>query len=172
MAITPDTGVRSNAAIDLAKLSEADQALISRRQTAAGTIPGMAGVDMPLNAPPHGEPHVPPAWVFYGTFLALIVLTIATVWARSFDLGNINIFIALGLAVIKSILVALFFMHLFWDSKFNQLVVAISLVFVGIFIAFAITDTDQYQPTIQPRTEYTVPVDNAAPQGPAAAQSH
>ena len=171
MAITPDTGVRSNAAIDLGRLSEADQALIARRQTAAGAIPGMTGVDVPINAPPHSEPHVPPAWVFYGTFAALIVLTAATVWARSFDLGNFNIFIALGLAVIKSILVALFFMHLFWDSKFNQLVVAISIAFVGIFIAFTITDTDQYQPTVQPRSEYTVPVDQAAPQAPTG-ESH
>lgn len=159
MAITPDTGVRSNAAIDLARLSEADQTLIDRRQTAAGDIPGMAGMDVPINAPPHEEPHVAPAWIMYATFAALIFLTIATVFARSFDLGNFNIYIALGLAVIKSILVALFFMHLWWDSKFNQVIVVISLVFLGVFIGAAITDTDQYRPTIQPPGAYTTPVD-------------
>lgn len=159
MAITPDTGVRSNAAIDLAKLSEADQTLIDRRQTAAGQIPGMAGMDVPINAPPHEEPHVAPAWIMYATFAALIFLTIATVFARSFDLGNFNIYIALGLAVIKSVLVALFFMHLWWDSKFNQVIVVISLVFLGVFIGAAITDTDQYRPTIQPPGAYTTPVD-------------
>ena len=163
MAITPDTGVRSNAAIDLARLSAEDQTLIARRQTAAGAIPGMAGVDVPINAPPHSEPHVAPAWIMYATFAALIFLTIATVWARSFDLGNLNILIALSLAVIKSILVALFFMHLWWDSKFNQVVVAISLIFLGVFIAFAITDTDQYAPTIQPQVQYAQPTDQAAP---------
>lgn len=159
MAITSDTGVRSNAAIDLARLSEADQTLIDRRQTAAGDIPGMAGMDVPINAPPHEEPHVAPAWIMYATFAALIFLTIATVFARSFDLGNFNIYIALGLAVIKSILVALFFMHLWWDSKFNQVIVVISLVFLGVFIGAAITDTDQYRPTIQPPGAYTTPVD-------------
>ncbi len=159
MAITPDTGVRSNAAIDLARLSEADQTLIGRRQTAAGDIPGMAGVDVPINAPPHEEPHVAPAWIMYATFTGLILLTIATVGARQFDMGNLNIWIALILAAVKSILVALFFMHLWWDRQFNQLVVVISLLFLGVFIAAAITDTDQYQPTMQPPGAYATPID-------------
>jgi cytochrome c oxidase subunit 4 len=160
MAITPDSGVRSNAAIDLAGLSDEDRDLIARRQTAAGDIPGMSGVDVPVNAPPHGEPHVAPAWIMYATFAALIFLTIATVGARQFDLGSLNIWIALILAAIKSILVAFFFMHLWWDSKFNQLVVVVSLLFLAVFIGFAITDTDQYQPQMQPPTAYTAPLVN------------
>ena len=159
MAITPDSGVRSNAAIDLTSLSEADRDLIARRQTAAGTIPGMEGMDVPVNAPPHGEPHVAPAWIMYATFAVLILLTIATVAARQVDLGAMNIWIALILAAVKSILVALFFMHLWWDSKFNQLVVGISLLFLAVFIGAAITDTDQYQPTIQPPGAYSAPID-------------
>ncbi len=160
MAITPDSGVRSNAAIDLGQLNEEDRELIARRQTAAGNIPGMHGVDVPVNAPPHGEPHVAPAWIMYATFAALIILTAVTVGARSFDLGTLNIWIALFLAAIKSILVAMFFMHLWWDSKFNQLVVIISLVFLAVFIGFAITDTDQYQPQMQPPGSYAAPLVN------------
>jgi cytochrome c oxidase subunit 4 len=160
MAITPDSGVRSNAAIDLAQLSEEDRALIDRRQTAAGAIPGMQGVDVPVNAPPHGEPHVAPAWIMYATFAALILLTVLTVFARQFDLGAMNIWIALVLAGVKSFLVALFFMHLWWDSKFNQLIIGVSLLFLVIFIGAAITDTDQYQPQVQPPSAYTAPLEN------------
>ncbi len=158
MAITPDSGVRGNATIDLAKLSEDDQQLIARRQTAAGAIPGMEGMDVPINAPPHEEPHVAPAWIMYGTFAALILLTAATVGARSFDLGALNIWIALGLAAIKSMLVALFFMHLWWDSKFNQLILAVSLLFLVIFIGASITDSEQYQPVLEPPGAYAAPI--------------
>lgn len=165
MAITPDSGVRSNAAIDLARLSEEDRALIGRRQTAAGTIPGTAGMDVPLNAPVHGEPHVAPAWIMYVTFAALIALTLATVGARQVDLGVFNIWIALGLAVVKSVLVAFFFMHLWWDSKFNQLIVVISLLFLAVFIALAITDTDQYRPVLEPPGAYADPVTEENPAG-------
>lgn len=91
-------------------------------------------------------------------FAALILLTIATVGARQFDLGAMNIWIALILAAIKSVLVAFFFMHLWWDSKFNQLVVTVSLFMLAIFIGAAITDTDQYQPLMEPPTAYTQPL--------------
>lgn len=155
MAITKDSGVRSNAAIDLAELSPEDRGLISRRRTAEGDLPGAAGVDLPVNAPHHSEPHVAPVWIMYATFAALIILTIATVAARSVDLGAMNIWIALGLALIKSVLVAFFFMHLWWDSKFNQLVLVTSLLFLVIFIGFAILDSKEYQPVVQPATPYT-----------------
>lgn len=155
MAITKDSGVRSNATIDLAELTPEDRELISRRRTADGSFPGAAGVDLPVNAPHHEEPHVVPLWVMYGTFAALIVLTIATVAARGVDLGAANIWIALGLALIKSLLVAFFFMHLWWDSKVNQLVLVTSLLLLIIFIGGVIVDSDEYQPVVQPASPYT-----------------
>ena len=158
MAITPDSGVRSNASIDLAQLPPEDRDLIGRRETAAGAIPGMSGVDVPVNAPPHGEPHVAPLWIMYATFAALILLTVATVAARQVDLGAANIWIALGLALVKSVLVALFFMHLWWDSKFNQVILVTSLLFLVIFIGAAITDTDQYEPIMTSPGAYQQPI--------------
>lgn len=154
MAITKDSGVRSNAAIDLAELPPEDRDLISRRRTADGSLPGAAGMDIPVNAPHHGEPHVAPLWIMYGTFAILILLTIVTVAARSVDLGAMNIWIALGLAAIKSLLVAFFFMHLWWDSKVNQLVMVVTLLFLVIFIGATIIDSNEYQPIVQPSSPY------------------
>ena len=158
MAITTDTGVRSNAAVDLAALPEEDRALIGRRATAAGLHRGMGDMDVPINAPPHHGPHVAPLWIMLATFAALMGLTIATVAARQVDMGVFNIWIALGLALVKSILVALFFMHLWWDSKLNQLIMAVSLLFLVIFIGFAITDSSEYQPQLNPPGAYAAPL--------------
>jgi cytochrome c oxidase subunit 4 len=47
--------------------------------------------------------------------------------------------------VLNGSLVALFFMHLRWDRPFNQIVFVSSLCFVGLFIAFAMTDTAEYR---------------------------
>ena len=152
MAITKDSGVRTTGAFDLAELTDADRELAIARER--GVTKGLRGVDVPDNSPPHDEPHVAPLWIMYGVFAALILLTAATVGARMIDLGPLNIWIALGLAFIKSVLVALFFMHLFWDSKFNQLVLVASLFFLTIFIGIAIIDTDQYQPILTPNSAY------------------
>jgi len=60
--------------------------------------------------------------------------------------GNIDgIFIALGVAVIKATLVALFFMHLRWDRPFNLLTFVGSMAFVILMMAFCLIDTSQYR---------------------------
>ena len=163
MAITKDSGVRGTGSIALAELSEQDQELVaSRRQ---GITKGLSGVDVPLNAPEHDEPHVAPLWIMYGVFAALMMLTVATVAVRmipALDFGSqINIVIALGLAFVKAALVGMFFMHLWWDSKFNQLILVSTLLFLTIFIGFAIMDTDQYQPIIEPPGAYSAPTEAA-----------
>ncbi len=159
MAITKDSGVRGTGAISLAELGDQDQALVAQRRTAI--TKGLSGVDVPLNAPEHDEPHVAPLWIMYGVFAALMLLTAATVGARYIDLGPLNIWVALGLAFIKASLVGMFFMHLYWDSKFNQLILVSTLLFLTIFIGFAIMDTDQYQPIIDPPGDYSAPAEAA-----------
>jgi cytochrome c oxidase subunit 4 len=147
MAITNDSGVRGTSAVSLADMTDEDQQLAaSRRQ---GQTRGLGGMDVPVNAPPHDEPHVAPLWIMYGTFVILIGLTVATVGARFIDAGSLNIWIALGLAFLKAILVAMFFMHLWWDTKLNQLILVSTLLFLTIFIGIAIIDSGQYQPLLQ-----------------------
>jgi cytochrome c oxidase subunit 4 len=98
----------------------------------------------------HGVGHIAPRRALIGTCLALLVLTWVTVGVSYIDLGELNIWIALGVAALKGSLVALFFMHLRWDRPFNAIVFCVALAFVALFIALAMTDTSEYQPDVIP----------------------
>jgi cytochrome c oxidase subunit 4 len=99
----------------------------------------------------HGLAHISPWQTLVWVFLALMGLTILTVMATWVDLGSLNIFIALGIAVIKGTLVVLYFMHLKYDRPFNGYVFAFAFAFVAVFLGFVIIDTRSYQPTIERR---------------------
>ena len=77
-------------------------------------------------------------------FLVLMVLTVLTVAAINVDLGPLNIVVALGIALVKALLVVFIFMHIWWDRGFHGLLIAGSLAFVTLFIAFTMIDTAQY----------------------------
>ena len=57
----------------------------------------------------------------------------------------LNIVVAMGVATIKATLVGLYFMHLRWDRPFNAIILVGSLLFLGIFLGFALLDTGEYQ---------------------------
>ncbi len=99
--------------------------------------------------------HIVPIKMLVGTCLALLFLTAVTVWGAKLDFAEIqmhemNIVVAMGVAVIKCTIVALIFMHLRWDRSFVGFIFVGSLIFVGIFIGFTLLDTSEYQPTIIP----------------------
>ncbi len=94
--------------------------------------------------------HVVPTKVLVGVWAALIVLTWLTVSATKVDLGSLNIYIALGIAVVKSAFVALYFMHLRYDRPFHGVVFVVAVLFVALFISFALLDTKEYQPDTIP----------------------
>eukprot|EP00752_Nemacystus_decipiens_P013722 g12175.t1 len=94
-------------------------------------------------------------WIFLfpwqlltAVFLALMVLTILTVAAIFVNLGPLNLPVALGIALVKAVLVVLIFMHIYWDRAFHGLCILGSLGFVTLFIGFVMIDTWQYEPTI------------------------
>ncbi|MBX3354667.1 MAG: cytochrome C oxidase subunit IV family protein [Phycisphaeraceae bacterium] len=98
----------------------------------------------------HGEAHplvghLVPMSTLLGTAAALIVLTVITVAVRYIDVGEFNIHIAIGIAVIKATLVALFFMHLRWDRPFNLLMFVACVLFVVLMMAFTVMDSVQYK---------------------------
>ncbi len=97
-----------------------------------------------------GIGHIAPLWILVGTGIALLILTWVTVAVAGIDLGEMNIFIALGVAVVKATLVGLFFMHLVWDRPFNGFILLGSLAFVMLFIGFALLDSAEYQPEMKP----------------------
>ena len=92
--------------------------------------------------------HVVPFWLLFVVWVALMVLTYITVTAAYIDLGNWNLIIAMVIATTKASLVVLFFMHLRWDTQLNALIFITSLVFVTIFIIFALIDTSSNLPTL------------------------
>jgi cytochrome c oxidase subunit IV len=112
-------------------------------------------------APPHhGVGHVVSPKILIATALGLLVLTALTVTSAKIDfsqldLNELNITIALAIAVIKASLVCLFFMHLRWDRPFNAFVLVTALSLVGLFIWFAMTDSSEYKPEVV-QTESTV----------------
>ena len=91
--------------------------------------------------------HLVPISTLLATASILLVLTIITVVVRYIDIGEFNIWVAIGIAVIKAALVATFFMHLRWDRPFNVLVFVGCCVFVILMMAFCVLDTGQYRST-------------------------
>jgi len=109
----------------------------------------------------NGMGHAVPWPILVGVFLSLMGLTFLTVAVTYVDLGPLNIVIALGIATIKAAIVVLFFMHLFWDKPLNSIVFVLTIAFVGVFLAFTIIDTKQYQPAIAQLNADVAAVKNA-----------
>lgn len=113
------------------------------------------------HATPHAhahEPHAAPMWILLAVFGALLVLTGITVYtATHVELGEYNLLLAMVIAVIKGALVALFFMHLFWDSLFNGVALISGLAFLAVFISFSLMDTWEYQPQVLPLQQVLTP---------------
>lgn len=86
--------------------------------------------------------HVAPAKLYWGVFLALIVLTVLTVGLAGIHLGKANLAIAIVVASIKAALVCTFFMHLSHDNRFHAIMLVSSVLFIGVFFALVINDTN------------------------------
>ncbi len=86
------------------------------------------------------HPHVVPLRHYIGVFLALMVLTAATVVTAKMDLGPLNTVVALTIAVIKALLVVLIFMHVKYSNKLIQTMVGASVIWLMIMFAFTGAD--------------------------------
>ena len=73
-------------------------------------------------------------------FAVLMLLTLATTAIRMIDLGRLNVVVALVIATIKALLVVLFFMHIYWSSKLNKLVVVSGVVWLALLLWLTLTD--------------------------------
>jgi cytochrome c oxidase subunit 4 len=95
--------------------------------------------------------HVVPIWLLVAVFVVLLILTGLTVGVTAFDFGRtVNVWVALGIAVVKAAFVALYFMHLRWDSPFNGLVCVVAMFFVALFIGITVLDTKEYNQNFRP----------------------
>jgi cytochrome c oxidase subunit 4 len=73
-------------------------------------------------------------------FGTLLLLTFVTTTVGMMDLGRLNVVVALVIAVIKAMLVVLFFMHIYWSSKLNKLVVVSGIAWLALLLWLTLTD--------------------------------
>ncbi|MCA9622281.1 MAG: cytochrome C oxidase subunit IV family protein [Myxococcales bacterium] len=96
------------------------------------------------------HPHITSRKALIGTWLALMALTLLTVAASKVHFGGTTeIVIALGIATVKASLVALVFMHLLYDKKFNVIIFLVSVLAVVLFVSITYTDVSSYKPDIE-----------------------
>ena len=97
-----------------------------------------------------GGVHVASMRLLVTVMILLMIGTWLTVSVTHYDFGFLNIWIGLGIATAKAILVGLYFMHLRWDKPFNAFVFVSAFAFLFLFIGFALMDTAHYQEVIIP----------------------
>lgn len=69
-----------------------------------------------------------------------MVLTTVTVVVAYYDLGPLNIVVALFIAVLKATLVILYFMHVRYSPSLTKLVVAGSFLWLAIMLSITMMD--------------------------------
>jgi cytochrome c oxidase subunit 4 len=89
----------------------------------------------------HSHHQILPLKVYLAVGAALLLLTFITVEVALHDFGGLNIIIALAIASIKALLVASFFMHLWYDNKFYFICFTVGLLALTVFIIFTMLDT-------------------------------
>jgi cytochrome c oxidase subunit 4 len=93
-----------------------------------------------------GEHHVVPLSLYYKIFAALMFLLFLTVGAAFIPAnilevwGPLNIVIAMTIAVVKALLIFMYFMHLRWSTKIVWLFAASGFMWLVILFAFTFAD--------------------------------
>lgn len=78
---------------------------------------------------------------YFAVFTALLALTALTTGVAFIDLGGIgNVAVALTIAVIKAVLVALYFMHLRYSSRLTMVFAAAGIFWLGVMIVLTLSD--------------------------------
>jgi cytochrome c oxidase subunit 4 len=89
---------------------------------------------------PHENTHIDSVGIYVKILLALLVATAVTTAVARVDLGGFSVVVALGIASVKMVLVALFFMHVRHSTKLTRLVVLGGLLWLGILLLLTMTD--------------------------------
>jgi cytochrome c oxidase subunit 4 len=79
-------------------------------------------------------------FTYFLVFMALMVGTVVTVLAAKFDLGWLNLPLAMAIATTKAMLVILFFMHLKDHPKLIKVTFAAAFFFFAILVAHTLSD--------------------------------
>jgi cytochrome c oxidase subunit 4 len=90
--------------------------------------------------PEHGEHHIVGPKTYGIIFITLLTFTGITVAAAFVNLGILNPIVALAIASTKAVIVILFFMHVFYQSKLVKMTVAAGFFTFLILITMTLTD--------------------------------
>ena len=83
----------------------------------------------------HSEHHIVPKRVYALVFTTLIIMTWVTAWISTVDLGSMNIWVALSIAVFKATIVVLFFMHVKYGTRLTKMIVCAGILWL-MFLLF------------------------------------
>jgi cytochrome c oxidase subunit 4 len=79
--------------------------------------------------------------VYVTVFVALLILTAVTTGVAFLDLGGVgNVAAAMTIAVVKTALVMLYFMHLRYSSYLTLLFAGAGIFWLGILIVLTVSD--------------------------------
>jgi len=84
--------------------------------------------------------HIVPYKTFLVIWVALLILTGVTIVVAQYNLGPLNIWVALGIATLKAGLVVAVFMHMKYETRLFQLALFSALAILAIFIGLTFVD--------------------------------
>lgn len=88
----------------------------------------------------HDGVHISSVGTYIAVFLALMVLTVITVWAAFIDFGVFSNIIAMAIAVTKATLVVMIFMHVKYSTRLIKLTVVSGFSWLIILFAYTMAD--------------------------------
>jgi len=84
--------------------------------------------------------HIVPYRTFFIVWIALLLLTGVTIAVAQFNLGALNVWVALGIATVKAGLVVAVFMHMKYETPLFKLALLSALAILAIFIGMTFLD--------------------------------
>src|SRR5580658_5096736 len=88
----------------------------------------------------HSEQHIVPVRVYVLVFITLIVMTWVTAIVSTIDMGRLNVFVALSIAIFKASLVILFFMHVKYGTRLTKMIVLAGLYWLILLLFIVMMD--------------------------------
>jgi cytochrome c oxidase subunit 4 len=87
--------------------------------------------------------HILSAGQLWAIGIALLILTIITVVVAKFVSipPPFDVVTAISIALVKAFLVAAFFMNLYWDTKFNAMLLIMAVAFFLLMVLITLLDT-------------------------------
>ncbi len=84
--------------------------------------------------------HILPLRAYFGVFFGLMGLTALTTWISFIDLGAMNDVVALTIAIVKVVLVLVYFMHLRHSSKLVWIIAGSGFLWLTILFGLTLSD--------------------------------